>query len=431
MRRRRSLRVRITAAFALFFTLGAALLLTAAYLIVARSTGAPVAPAMISVTATRAISPAPSTATGAGLPSTTIIGEADRARVTSSTAIEVPGQRGTVPVPLATVQAAQAAQGRSDLRRVLWWFVGALAATISLAAAAAWFVAGRALAPLRRITATARDVSGSTLDARIALAGPHDELRELAETFDEMLSRLERSFLAQRRFVASASHELRTPLTLARVEAELALTDDAPSAEQLREALTEIHATIERGGDLVEALLALAQAGETLPGLEPVPVPDLVAGAVDAAQPSAAAAGVDLQLEADAVPADAATVRARVPLLRALVDNLLANAIAYNAPGGWVHAAIARAGDDALTLTVANSGPPIDPARVDELFEPFVRAEPSRSRRSGGAGLGLAIVRAVASAHGGDVVATARAEGGLEVTVSLPVIAPRPAAVRR
>jgi signal transduction histidine kinase len=426
MRRRRSLRVRITAAFAVVFTAGAALLLTAAYLIVAGSTGTPVQPTSLSVTAARApaVAAAPSTTRPAGA---TAAGPAAPA----VTAVAVPG-RPEAAVPFAAVQAAQVDQSRSDLRRVLWWFVAALAATIALAAAAAWFVAGRALAPLRRITATARDVSGRTLDARIGLAGPHDELRELAETFDAMLSRLERSFVAQRRFVASASHELRTPLTLARVEAELALTDRTPSPEQLREALTEIHATIERGGDLVEALLQLAQAGEALPGLEAISLPAVVAAAVDVAQPTAAAAGVDVAVVVEPPPDGADwTIRGRVSLVRALADNLLANAIAYNRPGGWVRIDLAAGSPDALALTVSNSGPTVDPARVDELFEPFVRAEPSRSRQTGGAGLGLAIVRAVAGAHGGDVTATARDGGGLAVAVTLPLTAARPVAVPR
>jgi signal transduction histidine kinase len=397
MKRPRSLRVRITVAFALFFSAGAILLLSAAYVIVARSTAGPVRPDSISV-ARSTPATGQSTSTAAAHPSADAVTLGDDATV----------------VPLAAVQAAQSAQSADDLRQVLWWFVAALVVGVGLSVASGWLVAGRALAPLRAITQSARAVSDTTLDARVALDGPRDELRELGDTFDAMLARLEASFAAQRRFVADAAHELRTPLALARTEAELAASDLAATPQQLREALTEIEHTMVRSGELVEALLQLAQAGATRPETTPLRLDELLQAACSAAQPAATTAGVTLQPRVLAP----VTVDGHAALLRTLIDNLLANAITYNRPGGWVHIEL-RQDESGVRLIVANSGEPLPPATINALFEPFVRAEPSRSRRTGGAGLGLAIVRAVAIAHGGTVTAHAPQTGGLEITVTL------------
>lgn len=413
MMRHSSLRTRITAAFAVTFVLGCALLLGAAYVIVTLTTSPPVTAEAVAgtITASRARDAKPSPSDGQRSHGTT-------AAARSTPAVRVEAQASSV-IPFEAVQEAQAAQRRTDLRSVLRWFVVALGAVIVAAVAAGWWFAGRALAPVRKITATARAVSESRLDARIALEGPDDELRELGETFDAMLARLERAFVAQQRFVACASHELRTPLAVARMEAELAQLDHADEATR-REALEEIHTAMVRGGALVDALLELASAGSPSRDATLVALAAVVEDAVAAARGAAAHAGVTLAADVDAT----APMRGRPELLRALVDNLLANGIAYNVPGGWVRVQLHQHAGS-LRLAVANSGPAVAVDAVDELFEPFVRAEPSRSRRSGGAGLGLAIVRTAATAHGGRAEATPRAEGGLCVTVVLPAIAER------
>ncbi|ADB51782.1 sensor histidine kinase [Conexibacter woesei] len=409
MRHRHSLRLRITAAFALFYAIGAFVLLTAAYVIVTRSTGEPVAEEAL--------------ATEATLKTTESAPRSERAlpgAAPTGVALRPTGADGSASldgiISLDIVRAAQADQSRAEHQQVLWLFVLALVAVVALSVGGGWLVAGRALAPLRRITTTARKVSGTTLDARVALDGPPDELRELAETLDAMLTRLDAAFAAQRRFVSSASHELRTPLAVARTEAELALADDQATAPQLRDALNHIHTTMLRAGDLVEALLALALTDAVPADAEPVDLGGLLAVAAADMTPAAAEAEVTLDVTAEA--GTGLAVVGHATLLRIAIDNLLANAIAYNVAGGWVRATVSPTHDE-IELTVTNSGPPVEPAIVDELFEPFVRADASRSRRAGGAGLGLAIVRAVTLTHGGHAQASARPSGGLQARLSL------------
>jgi signal transduction histidine kinase len=277
-----------------------------------------------------------------------------------------------------------------------------------------WLVAGRVLHPLSAITATARRLEGSTLHERINLQGPQDELKELADTFDQMLGRLDAAFETQRRFVANASHELRTPLAIARTEVDVALADPGTGPDELRAMAGRVLEANQRSERLIEGLLTLARSERQLRASEPA---DLAMAAADALEVAAPEAG-RLGLRVSRV-LGAATVAGDRALLERLVANLIENAVRHNQPGGWVEVDTGRAGPLAV-VRVANSGPPIPPDQVAALFEPFRRLHPDRTGADRGAGIGLSIVRSVATAHGGHATATPLPEGGLEVRVELP-----------
>ncbi|HEY9388817.1 MAG TPA: HAMP domain-containing sensor histidine kinase [Mycobacteriales bacterium] len=285
--------------------------------------------------------------------------------------------------------------------------------------AAGYALAGQALAPVSRVTATARRLSTETLHDRIALAGPDDELKELADTFDDMLARLDAAFDSQRRFVANASHELRTPLAVIRTEVDVALADPEPTVADLCRMAGVVRDATRRADRLVEALLVLArgeaQERQGLEARELVDLAALVPTAVRTASVEAATRRVTVGVRAEPAP-----VRGDVSLLERLVGNLMENAIRHNVDDGEVRL---TTGTDQKTawLTVWNTGPILENATVDELFEPFRRGGTARTANRG-AGLGLSIVRAVASAHGGEATARSLPQGGLEVSVRLPAV---------
>ena len=289
--------------------------------------------------------------------------------------------------------------------------VGAVGIAVSYA------LAGRVLRPLQDITAAAQRLSAERLDARIALAGPQDELKQLADTFDAMLARLEQSFEAQRRFVADASHELRTPLAVMRTEVDVALADPAASASELRAAAEVVRDATIRADRLVDSLLLLARSDrlqvDGLPLRERVELPDVAATALDAVRGEVEARG--LQVATSFAPAGVLGDRG---LLERLAGNLVENAVRHNVDGGWVRVDTATVGGRAR-LAVESSGPVVPAEEVEGLFAPFRRHGTARTARQG-AGLGLAIVRAVAQVHGGTATALARPTGGLTVTVDLP-----------
>jgi signal transduction histidine kinase len=302
-----------------------------------------------------------------------------------------------------------------NLHRMLVESLVALGALSVASVGIGWVVAGRMLRPLHTITTTARRLSDVTLHERIGLEGPADELKELADTFDAMLERLDRAFMSQQRFVADASHELRTPLAVIRTEVEVALADPSASADELR-AMGEVvrDATI-RSQALVDGLLTLARTGGVPAAARPVDLADVAAQVVDRLAPSADELELALDLSLDPAP-----VRGDLALLDRLVENLVENALRYNEHGGWISVAT---GSDAISasLRVANSGPHVPPEAVSSLFDRFRRLDdwdPRRGRR--GFGLGLSIVDAVARAHGGTAVAEAQPDGGLLVVVELP-----------
>jgi signal transduction histidine kinase len=281
-----------------------------------------------------------------------------------------------------------------------------------------WLVAGQILKPLSAITATARRLEGSTLHERINLQGPQDELKELADTFDQMLGRLDAAFETQRRFVANASHELRTPLAIARTEVDVALADPATGPAELRAMAGRVLDANQRSERLIEGLLTLARSERQLRPAEPVDLAVAAADALELAAPEAERLGLRVSRVLGAAP-----VAGDRALLERLVANLVENAVRHNQPGGRVEVDTGRAGPLSV-VRVANTGPPIPPAHVDTLFEPFRRLEPDRTGSDRGAGLGLSIVRSVATAHGGHTTANALPDGGLEVSVRLPATVP-------
>jgi hypothetical protein len=289
----------------------------------------------------------------------------------------------------------------------------ALAVATAVSVLAGWWVAGRMLRPINEIATVTRRLSASTLHERIALQGPQDELRELADTFDAMLARLEAAFSAQRDFVANASHELRTPLAIMRTELDVTLADPEAEAEELRRMATTIRAAIARSEDVIDQLLLLAES-EDLAEREPVDLAALVRRAASQYELPAAERGLEIRLEA--APA---TVIGEAALLERLADNLLGNAVRYAPQGGEVDVRVRRQGARAAFI-VANGGEVIPEAELPHLFERFYRRDRSRSRRAGGSGLGLAIVAAIVEAHGGTVKAEAPPYGGLTMKVLLP-----------
>ncbi|MFF5114031.1 sensor histidine kinase [Streptosporangium sp. NPDC000509] len=288
------------------------------------------------------------------------------------------------------------------------WTVSAIVIALLtvVSVAAGWWLAGRVLSPLRHITATARRLSLSNLHERIGLAGPRDELTDLAETFDAMLERLERSVDSQRRFIANAAHELRTPLSVQRAAIQIGLDDPLPDRlVPVREKLLTANRRTER---LIDSLLLLAQAEHGPDGMEPAALDALVRQAIE----ETTADGVVITSETRPV-----VVVGDPILLGRLLTNLLQNAVRHNRPGGTVHVGLTVTG----VLTVRNTGPKVPAERVDELFQPFRRLH-SRTGSADGAGLGLSIVASIAQAHHATVTARPNPGGGLELTVSFPVL---------
>jgi signal transduction histidine kinase len=296
------------------------------------------------------------------------------------------------------------------LHRLLIEYAVALVVMTALSVVFGWLLAGRALAPLREITATARRVSSENLGERIDLPGPADELRELADTFDGMLARLDGAFASQRHFVANASHELRTPLAIMRTEVDVALADPDASARELRDMGEAVRDTIDRCERLIASLLLLARSEAATGQEEPVDIAALAADCITDLWARAEEAQVEIRDDLEP-----AWTTGHPGLLERLIANLVDNGIRHNVPGGFLHIQTRASGDE-VEVVVANGGHPIDPKRVAELAEPFRRLD--RSVR--GFGLGLSIVRSIAQAHHGAATLLAPAAGGLEVRVTLP-----------
>jgi signal transduction histidine kinase len=300
-------------------------------------------------------------------------------------------------------QAASDALSQLDTQYLL-----ALGGTLLLAVALGWVVAGRALQPLRRVTAVAQRVTQERLDERIAMQGPADELRELADTVDGMLDRLAASFDGQRRFVANASHELRTPLTVIRAEVDVTLADPDADIHELRRMGETVLEATERTQELLDSLMVLARSQQAVPRREPVDLAGAARAAVAVTREDAAAADVLVRVDAQRAP-----LEGDPPLVERLVANLVENAVRHNEPGGAV-LVTTRPG----LVRVENTGPHVPADDVRRLAEPFERL--NRDCERPGAGLGLSIVRAVADAHGARLYLTPRAGGGLVAEVTFP-----------
>jgi signal transduction histidine kinase len=325
------------------------------------------------------------------------------------------GRKVPVDQAIAEINREQARLRQNTLNSLLTQGGIALLVVGVVAFGFGWLIAERALRPVHAITATARRVAAGTgadrgLHERIALAGPRDEIKDLADTFDDMLERLDRSFDGQRRFVANASHELRTPLAINRALVEVAVTrpSASPDTRQLGETLLAVNARHER---LIDGLLTLADSENEITERSTVDLQDVAEHVLD----QSATNGIRVVRELAPAPTQGDPV-----LLERLVHNLVENAVRYNEPDGWLSVASAVSAGRA-TLTVTNTGPPVAPYDIDTIFEPFRRLDGDRVRSDGGFGLGLSIVRAVARAHGGEVGAAPRPGGGLTVTVRLPV----------
>jgi signal transduction histidine kinase len=294
----------------------------------------------------------------------------------------------------------------------------ALGVVGAAAAGLGWLVAGRVLTPLHRVTDTARRIAAAPaadhgLHERIALRGPDDEVRDLADAFDTMVERLDRSFGGQRRFVANASHELRTPLTIGRALVELAMHRRSASADvkQLGEHLLQINSRHEQ---LITGLLLLARSEQDLTERHPVDLADVITHVVAQTAAEAAEAGITVHIDARE-----ALTTGDALLLERLVHNLVENGIRHNTKdGGWARVT-SRTHDDRAEVEVTNTGPTVPPYEIPTLFEPFHRLGTDRAITTNGAGLGLSIVRSVAHAHGGSVSARPHEPGGLTVTVTL------------
>ena len=308
------------------------------------------------------------------------------------------------------VRAAHQQFVSDALHRLVLEYTLALGAMTVISVGAGWLLAGRALRPLREITATARRVSGHNLGERIDLEGPADELKELADTFDGMLARLDSAFASQRHFVANASHELRTPLAIMRTEVDVALADPAAGTDDLRGMGEAVRETIDRCERLIEGLLTLARSEASVGRGEPVDLAALAGDCLTDLRARAEDANVEVRLRLD--PARA---RGDARLLERLITNLIDNGIRHNQPGGFL-AVATRTEDGHAVVHVRNGGERIDPQSAATLTEPFRRL----GRGSDGFGLGLSIVSSVVSAHGGRVRVEAPEGGGLEVVVELP-----------
>jgi len=316
----------------------------------------------------------------------------------------------------AAIGAHEAAANlrRQTLERLLAYSLVALGAMTVVSGGLGWVMAGRVLRPVSSITAAARRASEQHLGERLALAGPHDELRELADTFDQMLERLDAAFASQRRFVADASHELRTPLTVMRTAIEVTLAKPARTPEQLEVMAAKVARSAAQAEAMIEALLTLAASEQAPAGPELV---DLATAAEDAAESAAARAReLDLRVDTDLAAAPACGNRL---LLERMVGNLVDNAVRHNIPGGWVSINTGT-GEHRARFDIANSGPVIPEDLVPALFEPFRRVEERTSVRDG-TGLGLAIVRSIGAAHGAVVEAHSLPAGGLRILVTLPL----------
>ncbi|MFI0418229.1 sensor histidine kinase [Spongiactinospora sp. 9N601] len=287
-----------------------------------------------------------------------------------------------------------------------------------------WAMTGRALSPLRRVTSAAERLSESTLHERIALRGPRDDVKRLADTFDAMLDRLQRAFDGQRRFVSNASHELRTPIAINRTLIEVAL-EEPDASDDLRALGKALLGTNARHERLIEGLLLLARSEHEVIARNPVDLRQIVRGVLDQVGPAAERRRVTVTADLPQVWAAGEAL-----LLERCAFNLVENAVKYNLKGGElrVRLAVEAAGitgePGEVVLTVENDGMAIPPHDVADLFEPFRRLH-DRIGSSSGSGLGLSIVRAIAVAHGGSAAATARPDGGLSVVVRLPATGER------
>jgi len=311
---------------------------------------------------------------------------------------------------VAQAGSAQAAQRASDSHQLLVTSGIALAVVAGLALVAGWLVAGRMLRPIRTIIRAARRISSTSLHERLALDGPEDELKELGDTLDALFARLEAAFEAQRHFIANASHELRTPLTRERALVQVALGDS--SLEVWRSTGEELLTSNREQESLIDALIALASSERGLDQQQPIDLVKICETVLSRPAPDRLRSRITTDLRP-------ATLDGDPQLIERLVANLLDNAIRHNITDGLVQIST-QTRERHTILTVNNTGPVIPPSEIDRLFQPFQRLQPGRIHHKNGHGLGLSIVRAIATAHHAGITAQPLPEGGLSVTVAFP-----------
>jgi signal transduction histidine kinase len=335
------------------------------------------------------------------------------------------GQAAVIATQLSTagaeiVSAQLNTQRSGELALLLTGCGIALAIMALVSVGLGWLMAGRVLAPLRTMTTRAQRISAHNLHERLALEGHDDELRDLADTFDGLLGRLERAFEAQRRFVANASHELRTPLTLERAMVEVALADPDLDVASLRAVCERVIASGEEQERLIEALLTLARSERGIEQRDTFDLADVTGEALQAlrARSTKRLPRIELSLSAAPISGDRA-------LIERLVVNLLDNAVRHNVRGGWVRVSVSRH-ESRSRLRVINSGRPLTPQDISALIEPFRRAAADRSGRHQGHGLGLSIAQAIADAHDAQARIDPGPEGGLDIEVEFAADLPLP-----
>jgi len=327
-----------------------------------------------------------------------------------------PGQPGAVPAGHPTRMPITIGS------QVFWEDVATLAVMAVLSLAAGWLIAGRFVRPLRAIITAARDISASNLHRRLGVRGRGDEFTELGETLDDLFGRLEAAFQAQRHFIANASHELRTPLSAGRALLQVAIADPEPTVETLRATCQELVELGDQQERLIAALLTLASSQRGIGQLDCLDLADITCDALLTRQEEAECRGIQLSASLNAAP-----VTGDPSLAESLITNLLDNAIRHNLPGGQaeISTALTTAG---AVVSVSNTGTLVPPGAVEDLFQPFRQLGAQRTRRGEGHGLGLAIVRAIADAHGAALTARARPAGGLDIQVAFPLTPGEPVA---
>jgi signal transduction histidine kinase len=404
---RRTVRLRLTGLYGALFLASGIALLTVTYLLLSRAT-----------------SECSSTRTPSGATVTMCGSSAGAIGAGPKEPSQAPKVSGIVGTPRLTPQQADAqaqllrtqavAQRDAQLHQLLAQSGIALGAMAIVSMGLGWIVAGRVLRPLRTITTAARRISATSLHERIAMGGPNDELKELGDTFDDLLARLERAFQAQRQFVANASHELRTPLARQRTVAQVALADPDASVDSLRAAHERVLASGAEQERLIDALLTLARGQAGPRTSEALDLASVTSEVLLTRRDEADRQGLAVRQTLSA-----ATAEGDRRLVERLIANLLDNAIAYNQPGGHVDVAVEPRGGHAV-VSVSNSGPLVPASEVERLLQPFQRNGPDRTSHGRGVGLGLSIVHAIAEAHGATLEVHPGAQGGLVVEVGFP-----------
>jgi signal transduction histidine kinase len=395
---RRTIRLRLALLYGGLFFISGAVLLTITYTVVARSHG------VYSQAIPIQFGHSSSSAKSSGPPPLGLPGPGEQ--VVRRT---LHGHSGEV-----SVRVFDSGQHGADLHVLAVVSLIALAVMAAASMGLGWLVAGRMLRPLSTITSAAREISATDLHRRLALTGPDDEFKELGDTFDGLLRRLEASFQSQRQFVANASHELRTPLARLKTLAQVALADPNATPESLRAAHERVLASEQQLEGLIEALLSLAGSERDLDRREPVDLTAVTAEVLAGRRPEIERRG--LQLNATLGPAG---VEGNPQLIERLVANLIDNAIAHNLAGGRIDVATATEAGQAI-LSVANDGPVIGPEELDRLRQPFQRLGAARTTHGDGHGLGLSIVHAISTAHGATLAVHPQPASGLHVTISFP-----------